>query len=165
MDTIQKFGDIECFVFDMDGVLTDGKLYISDNNEIGRTSHMRDGYSIQKAINMGYNIIIISGAESDSYKLRLEKLGVFQIHMGVKDKAEFLKTIVDSHNLGYDHILYMGDDMPDVDAMKLCHLKACPADACIDIKMIADYISPYDGGQGCVRDVIEKVLRARGHWS
>jgi len=164
MATIQQFKHIQAFIFDMDGVLTDGKLYIGPEQDIQRTSHMRDGYALHQAVEKGYTIIIISGAHSESYYQRLYRLGVRHIYMGVKDKLAQLDSLVAQSIVDKSQVLYMGDDVPDKPAMQACLLSSCPADACDDIKMVAQYISPFKGGEGCVRDVIEKVLRVRGDW-
>lgn len=165
MFTIEKWKNIRSFIFDMDGVLTDGLLYIGNDGEYIRTSNMKDGYALQLAIKKGYSIFIISGAESISYKIRLEKLGLQHVYMNVKDKVEFLNTLVNESRLNLEEALYMGDDVPDIECMKKCFISSCPSNAVDDVKMYAMYISPFEGGNGCVRDVIEKVLRVRDDWS
>lgn len=165
MFTIEKWKKIRSFIFDMDGVLTDGLLYIGNGEEYVRSSNMKDGYALQLAVKKGYNIFIISGAESPSYRMRLEKLGIQHIFMNVKNKNELLNTLVDEGALLLNESLYMGDDVPDIECMKRCYISACPSNAVDDVKMHAIYISPFEGGKACVRDVIEKVLRVRDDWS
>jgi len=143
---------IKCFVFDVDGVLTNGTLIVMPNGVMVRTMNIKDGYAIQLAIKKGYKVWIISGGYSEEVQDRLEKLGVEEVHMKIKDKKQLLE------------MLYMGDDMPDFEAMQVVGIAACPADACFDIKNIASYKAIAKGGEGCAREVIEKVLKLNGHW-
>lgn len=164
MSILSRFKTITTFVFDMDGVLTDGCLSVTENHWI-RNMFVRDGYAIQLAVKMGFNVVIISGSESIPVTERLNKLGVKDVFMNVKDKENFLKNFSLENNLDLNKMLFMGDDIPDYDCMNLVALAACPADAISEIKSISDYISPFGGGKGCVRDVIEKVLKLNNKWS
>ena len=161
---LADFKKITCFVFDVDGVLTNGNLLVMPNGLMARTMNIKDGYAIQLAIKKGYKVWIISGGNSDEVKERLEKLGVSQVFMKVTDKKVLLEELSILHSTPMDQILYMGDDMPDVEVMKSVFLPTCPADACDEVIAIAKYISSKNGGKGCVRDVIEKVLKLNNDW-
>lgn len=166
MNVLQQFKQIRLFVFDVDGVLTDGKLLLLDDGQMARTMNIRDGYALQLAIKKGYEVLVISGGTSEgSVQNRLNKLGIQQIYMGIKDKVKVLQDFMDSQQFNAAQILYMGDDLPDLEAMKLASLPTCPADAAPEIKSVSHYISPFKGGEGCVRDVIEKVLKLNDHWN
>lgn len=149
---------------DVDGVLTDGRVYLLENGRQARAMHVRDGYALQLAVKKGYPVAVISGAEEAAVRERLERLGLTEIHLGILDKAAVLNTLMSRYGLKPEEVLFMGDDMPDIAALALAGLKACPADAVPEIREMADYISPVSGGQGCVRDVIEKILKLNDHW-
>jgi 3-deoxy-D-manno-octulosonate 8-phosphate phosphatase (KDO 8-P phosphatase) len=159
------FSSITTFVLDMDGVLTDGTLLLfPDQTTQARKMHIRDGYALQLAIKKGYKIKIISGSFSEEVKARLSGLGVKDVSMSVKDKRKILLEYLEKHQLRKEEVLYMGDDVPDLEAMKLVGLPCCPKDAASDILSNSLFISSYEGGKGCVREIIENVLRARGDW-
>jgi len=162
---LKNFKNIKTFVFDIDGVLTDGKLLITQEGVMLREMNVRDGYTLQLAIKKGYEIIVISGSFSAEVQIRLERLGITKIFMRIENKLQTLKELIATFHLNKEEILYMGDDIPDYEVMQYCGLAACPADAVPEIKSISKYISPLKGGQGCVRDVIEKVLKLQNHWS
>ena len=164
MNVLELFAPVRTFVFDVDGVLTDGSLLATEDGQLLRKMNIKDGYAIQLAIKKGYKVWILSGAKSEGVKLRLQKLGVQDVHIGIEVKKELLQEIALSSQTAYESVLYMGDDIPDYAAMQLCWLPCCPADAVPEIQGISKYISPYKGGEGCVRDVIEKVLKLNGHW-
>ena len=164
MNLLELFAPIRTFVLDVDGVLTDGSLLATEDGQLLRKMNIKDGYAIQLAIKKGYKVWILSGAKSEGVRLRLQKLGVKDVHIGIETKKELLMDIALASETAYDSVLYMGDDIPDYAAMQLCGLPCCPADAVAEIKGIAKYISPYKGGEGCVRDVIEKVLKLNGDW-
>ena len=165
MNALALLKNIKLFVFDVDGVLTDGSLILLDNGEMARQMNIKDGYALQLAIKNGYDILIISGGNSDAVKIRLQKLGIQHIFLGVVDKKNLLLNFVAEHHFKKEEILYMGDDVPDLLPMKEAGVACAPADAVAEIKSIAHYISPALGGKGCVRDVIEKVLKLNGHWN
>lgn len=165
MNALALLKNIKLFVFDVDGVLTDGSLILLDNGEMARQMNIKDGYALQLAIKHGYDILIISGGSSSAVKIRLQKLGIQHIFLGVIDKKNLLLNFVAEHLLKKEEILYMGDDLPDLLPMKEAGVACAPADAVPEIKSIAHYISPAFGGKGCVRDVIEKVLKLNGHWN
>jgi 3-deoxy-D-manno-octulosonate 8-phosphate phosphatase (KDO 8-P phosphatase) len=161
---LERFKKITTFVLDVDGVLTDGKVALTGDGEMVRSMNTKDGYAMQLAIKNGYRIVIISGGTSTPVQIRLNKLGIEAVYIKVEDKTAVLQQYMQQHQLVSDEVLYMGDDVPDYDVMLTCGIAAAPADAVSDIKQIAQYISPYKGGEGCVRDVIEKVMKLRGHW-
>lgn len=164
MNLLEPFKEIHTFIFDVDGVLTDGNLLITEKGELLRTMNVRDGYAMKRALQAGYNLCIITGGNSEGVNDRLKALGIKEIHSGISNKIAVYNQIVEHHQLEEGGILYLGDDMPDYEVMRRVGLPACPGDAIQEIKEIASYISPFDGGKGCVRDVIEKVLRLRGDW-
>ena len=155
---------IRCFVFDVDGVMTDGSLLIQPDGTMYRTMNIKDGYAMQLAIKKGYQIFVISGSTPEGVKKRLERLGLSEIHIGIENKLEKLGELLAKHKIDYSNLLYMGDDMPDLEVLKKCALRTCPSDAVYQIKNECHYISTYAGGKGCVRDIIEQVLQLNGHW-
>jgi 3-deoxy-D-manno-octulosonate 8-phosphate phosphatase (KDO 8-P phosphatase) len=165
MNILSLFKTIKTFVFDVDGVLaTDGMIVMPDGDLV-RTMNSKDGYALQLAVKKGYHVVIISGGNSEAVKQRLVKLGVTSVFMQIHNKKEVLEKYAADNNFQLNEMLYMGDDIPDYDAMKITGLPVCPDDAVPEIKSICKYISPYKGGHGCGRDVIEKVLKLNGHWS
>ena len=165
MSVLEKFKSIKTFVFDVDGVLTDGTLLILNDGQMARHMNIKDGYALQLAVKKGYRVVIISGGTSDAVQERLQKLGITDCFLKIDNKKEKLVEYVAEHELSWDEILFMGDDIPDYVPMQLTGLPCCPADAVAEIKQISHYISPVQGGKGCARDVIEKVLKLNGHWS
>lgn len=161
---LADFKKIQCFVFDVDGVLTNGTLLIMPGGLMARTMNIKDGYAIQLAIKKGYKIWVISGGNSEEVKDRLNRLGVEDVFMKVSDKASLLKELAIINNVSLEHVLYMGDDMPDYEAMKLVGIASCPADAVNEIKSISNYKAVAKGGEGCAREVIEKTLKLNDHW-
>ncbi|CAL1516936.1 3-deoxy-D-manno-octulosonate 8-phosphate phosphatase [Chitinophaga sp. MM2321] len=164
MNILALFKPITTFILDVDGVLTDGTLQLLPGGEMSRRMNIKDGYALQLAVKKGYRVVIISGGKSESVVSRLQGLGIRDIFTGVHDKKEKLQDYVFEHDLSWDEILYMGDDIPDYQPMQLVALPVCPADAAAEIKGICRYISPVPGGHGCVREVMEKVLKLNGHW-
>lgn len=158
------FSHINTFIFDVDGVLTDGSVQSYINGEHSRTFHIKDGYAIEKAIQAGYNLIIISGGFEESVHKRLTFLGIKDIFLGVKDKIDVFNKLLTDKLIHPSQILYMGDDIPDMKVLKLVGLPTCPNDAVDDIKEICKYVSNFNGGRGAVRDVIEKTMKAQGKW-
>lgn len=161
---LSNFKTIKHFIFDIDGVLTDGTLIISADGTMLRSMHIRDGYAIQLAIKKGYSVSIISGAKGEAIEKRLLGLGVEDIHLGIQNKLEKFEEVMQTGKLELAHTLYMGDDMPDLEVMKKVAMPCCPSDACSEIREVSTYISKAEGGKGCVRDVIEKVLKLNNHW-
>ncbi len=164
MNVLQKFKSIKTFVFDVDGVLTDGNVLVLQDGQQARVMNIKDGYALQLAVKKGYRVVIISGGTSEAVKDRLNKLGINDCFLKVDNKKEKLVEYAAQHQLNWDEVLFMGDDMPDYIPMQLTGLPCCPADAVAEIKQVSQYISHVQGGKGCVRDVIEKVLKLNGHW-
>lgn len=164
MNFKDKMNRITTFIFDYDGVMTDGTVLLQPNGEAYRTANVKDGYALQLAIKMGYRVVIISGGISQTMQTRMEGLGIHDFFLGVKNKIDVFDQFIEENELDPNEILYMGDDIPDFFPMKKSGLACCPKDASIEIKGISDYISKKKGGKGCVRDVIEQVLKLHGKW-
>lgn len=161
---LEKFKHITTFVFDVDGVLTNGRLLVLPGGVMARSMNIKDGYAMQLAIKKGYRVLLISGGNSAEVTERLHKLGITEIWMQVSDKAVVLNNFMLEQNIAQESVLFMGDDIPDLQAMKLAGIVCCPEDAVQEIKEISHYISHLKGGEGCARDVIEKVMKLRGSW-
>jgi len=155
---------ITTFIFDVDGVLTDGTVTIFPDGELVRKMNIKDGYALKTAVDMGYNVCIITGGTNPAVKSRLQGLGITDIYLGAHNKVEQLDEYLDIYNIQAENVLYMGDDIPDYPVMKLVGLPTCPKDAAPEIQHIAKYISQKKGGNGCVRDVIEQVLKVQDKW-
>ncbi len=164
MNVLEHFEKITTFVFDVDGVLTDGTVLVLDGDLQARRMHIKDGFALQMAKKNGYRVKIISGGNSPQVVERLNKLGITDISMPVMDKKSFLLEYMQANKLNREEVLYMGDDLPDIPAMNVVGLPCCPADAVQEVKETVVYISPLNGGFACVRDVIEKALRSKGRW-
>jgi 3-deoxy-D-manno-octulosonate 8-phosphate phosphatase (KDO 8-P phosphatase) len=155
---------ITTFVFDVDGVLTDGSITVTTSGELLRKMNIKDGFALKTAVENNYNICIISGGSNEGVKLRLEGLGIKDIYLGTHSKVEHLDEFLNKYNIKHENALYMGDDIPDLQVMKMVGLPCCPQDAVAEIKLISKYISHKKGGEGAVRDVIEQVLKVQGKW-
>ncbi len=160
----EELKKIRAFVFDVDGVLSHHDMSLSPEGELIRTSCAKDGYALMYSGKKGYRIAVISGGGAPGLRERLEKLGIRDIYLKVANKVEVLEEWMHKYDLKKEEILYMGDDIPDYEAMLRVGLPVCPADACEEIKSISRYISDVSGGMGCVRDVISQVLKVRGDW-
>jgi len=156
--------DITTFVFDVDGVLTDSSVFVTNEGEILRTMNIRDGYAMKAAVESGYHVCIISGGSNEGVRVRLRNLGITDIHLGTPDKVATFREYMDNYKISPENVLYMGDDIPDFHVMKLVALPTCPQDAAPEIKNISRYISHVKGGRGAVRDVIEQVMKVQGKW-
>lgn len=156
---------INTFIFDVDGVLTNGMLTIMPDGELVRHMNVKDGYAMKLALKKGFRVCIISGGTNQAVKSRLAALGIEDIYLGAHDKIKQYQEIIEKYNLQADNILYMGDDIPDLPVMKKVGLSCCPNDAVPEIQQISKYISNKKGGEGCVRDVIEQVLKVNGKWN
>ncbi len=154
----------KAFVFDVDGVMTDGSVIATEEGQFLRNFNIKDGYAIQHAVKQGYPMAIISGGSSNGVVRRFEMLGVKDIYTGQQHKKAAFDEFLLKYNLTAADIIYMGDDMPDYPLLKQVGVACCPADAAIDIQSICHYISPYAGGKGCVRDIIEKTLKIHEKW-
>lgn len=160
----ELMNEITTFILDVDGVLTDGTIHVTETGEMLRSMNIRDGYAMKAAIENGYTVCIISGGSNEGVRVRLRNLGITDIHLGVSDKVETFKEFIDIYNIKPEQVLYMGDDIPDFHVMKLVGLPTCPQNAAPEIKTISKYISHKDGGKGCVRDVIEQVMKVQHKW-
>jgi len=165
MNVLALFKKITTFIFDIDGVLTDGTVLVLENGLQARKMNVKDGFALQMAAKNGYRVLIISGSQSNPVKERLEKLGITDVHMSVLDKRKFTEEYMTKNKLTTKEVLFMGDDIPDLPVMSLIGLPCCPSDAVIEVKESVKYISPMSGGNACVRDVIEKVLKLNDHWN
>lgn len=155
---------IDTFIFDVDGVLTDGSIQVSTEGELLRTMNIKDGYALKTANLAGFNVCIISGGKNEGVRKRLRDLGITNIFLGAQDKVEILEEFFDIYSIDPVNVLYMGDDIPDLYPMKKVGMPCCPQDAAAEIKEISRYVSHRKGGKGCVRDVIEQVLKVQGKW-
>jgi 3-deoxy-D-manno-octulosonate 8-phosphate phosphatase (KDO 8-P phosphatase) len=160
----QRLRQIKCFIFDVDGVLTNGALVITPEGEFLRTMNIKDGYALQLAVKKGYKVAVISGGHSEGVSRRMNRLGIMDVFMGVDDKLKTFESFTAKYQLNCDEIIYMGDDMPDIKVLGQCGIAACPNDAVQEVKKICSYISFSNGGEGCVRDIIEQTLRLHGKW-
>lgn len=157
--------NINTFIFDVDGVLTDGSVTIMTNGDMLRTMNIKDGYALKAAVDAGFNVCIISGGTNEGVRKRLAGLGIGDIFLGAHNKIDQLNEYMNSKGIQLENILYMGDDIPDYPVMKLVGLPSCPQDAVNEIKGISKYISHKNGGKGAVRDVIEQVLKVHDKWN
>lgn len=160
----ELMNDITTFILDVDGVLTDGTIHVTQTGEMLRDMHIRDGYAMKAAVENGYTVCIISGGSNEGVRVRLRNLGITDIHLGVPNKVETFNEFIELYNIKPEQVLYMGDDIPDFHVMKLVGLPTCPQNAVPEIKNISKYISHINGGNGCVRDVIEQVMKVQGKW-
>ena len=156
---------IKTFIFDVDGVLTDGKFLINSDGELLRSFDTKDGYAMKCALVKGFKIAIITGGRNEAVRERFKELGVIDIYLGAHHKLDAYQDLMDNYDLNPEEILYIGDDIPDIPVMEKVGLGCCPADAASDVKAMADYVSHKKGGEGCVRELIEQVLRVQGKWS
>lgn len=160
----EKLHPIKAFVFDFDGVMTDGSVWTFADGETVRCGNIKDGFAIQYAVKKGYIVAVISGATSKSIDNRMKMLGVTQVYTGCADKMKTFDQFLSTNNLTEEQVLCMGDDIPDYPILQRAGVSACPSDAAVEIKETVDYISHFPGGRGCVRDVIEQVLRLHNQW-
>lgn len=155
---------ITTFIFDVDGVLTDGTVTVTTSGEMLRKMNIKDGYALKTAVDKGYHVCIISGGSNQGVRLRLRGLGITDIYLGAHNKIEQLDEYLDIYGIEAKNVLYMGDDIPDLPVMKLVGLPCCPQDAAPEIKEISSYVSHKKGGRGAARDVIEQVMKVQGKW-
>lgn len=165
MNYKEIFKNITTVVLDVDGVLTNGDIILMPGMQPVRKMNAKDGYAMQLAVRNGIRMAIITGGRSPEVKERLQGLGITDIYLGASSKMESFEDLKMCYHLKDDEILYMGDDLPDYDIMKLVALAAAPQDAAPEIKSVADYVSPVNGGKGCVRDVLEQLLKIQGKWA
>ena len=155
---------IKAIIFDVDGVLSAETITLAADGEPLRTVNIKDGYAIQLAVKMGLRMVILTGGKTEAVRLRYQRLGVEDIYMGCAVKVKTYEAFLRKYDLTDADVMYMGDDIPDIEIMRRVGCPVCPQDACPDVKDISLYVSPYKGGYGCGRDVIEQTLRAQGKW-
>lgn len=160
----EKLLKVNTFIFDYDGVLSDGSVILTSDGDALRTANVKDGYAMQLAIKKNYKIVIISGGFSESMKRRFESLNINDVFLSVDKKIDVYNQYLVNNNLQNENILFMGDDIPDYEIMLAVGVPTCPSDAVEEIKRVATYISHQPGGHGCVRDIIEQVLKVQGKW-
>lgn len=160
----ERLKNITTFIFDYDGVLTDGSVIMLPDGDGVRRSNVKDGYALNFAVKNGYRVVIISGGKSLSMQKRMDALKITDVFLGVTYKLDVFEDYCDVNELTPDEIVYMGDDIPDYQVMQRVGIACCPADADHEIQRISHYISKHKGGSGCVRDIIEQVMRAQGKW-
>lgn len=165
MHLLEKLAQVKLLVFDLDGVLTNGKLLVMPNGEWIRQMDIKDGYALQHAVKSGLKIAVITGSFSTPVRERLSKLGIELFYENAPKKSLIINQLLTHFNIDKSASLFMGDDLPDLDAFGSVGVKSCPSDAAPELLQLADYISPKSGGDGCVRDIIEKTLRTQGKWS
>lgn len=155
---------IRAIFFDVDGVLSRQTITLHPLGEPMRTVNIKDGYAMQHAVKQNFLLAIITGGKTDAIQQRYERLGLTEIYQGASKKLDTYEFLCSKYGLKDEEVMYMGDDIPDFEVMKRCGLPVCPADACPEIKAISSYISTFNGGEGCARDVIEQVLKAHDLW-
>ncbi len=160
----QLLKDVDTFIFDVDGVMTTGIVLLSPGGEMLRNMNVKDGYALQLAVRKEYRIIIITGGSCETVRARFNLLGIQDVFLGVGNKLKLFHQLVEERKLDPARILYMGDDIPDYKVMLEVGVPACPADAVEEVKAISKYISPFEGGKACVRDVLEQVMRIQDKW-
>lgn len=160
-----KLKDIKAFVFDVDGVFTDGSVYLLPGGHMCRVMNVLDGYAVVKALKHNYKICVITGGNDEMVRHRISYLGIEDYYAKSHDKSSDLQEFLNKYGLGRNEILAMGDDLPDLSIMKGAAIAACPENAVPELKAAADYISPVQGGKGAVRDVIEQVMKVQGKWN
>ncbi len=160
----EKLNKITTFIFDMDGVLTNGKVWIMPGHDPVRHLNSKDGYAFHLASQKGYKLFLLSGGHSPVIKESLLRIGFRGVYMSQPNKLECYKDMLIEHDLKSEEIIYMGDDLPDYPVMSEVAIASCPNDAAHEIKALSIYVSPMKGGEGCARDIIEQVLRLNGDW-
>jgi 3-deoxy-D-manno-octulosonate 8-phosphate phosphatase (KDO 8-P phosphatase) len=161
---LEKLKHIKAIILDVDGVLTNGILMLTESGDQLRQFNIKDGYALQLAVKKGIKVAALSGARSKGVEHRLRGLGIQDIFLGLESKLEAYTNYLLQNNLSSNQVLFMGDDIPDLQVMKLSGLAVCPLDAVEEIKAISHYISSKNGGEGCVRDIVEKVLKIQNLW-
>lgn len=165
MNLLDDFQRIDTFIFDVDGVMTDGGIFVFQNGEMARKMNTKDGYALQLAVKKKYRFFIVTGSSPSAVKIRMNNLGIEHVYFNVRDKKAFVQDLINEHGLQKENILFMGDDLPDLPVFDVVGLGCCPADAVDEVKHAATYIAVKKGGCGCVREVIEKVLKCNNDWT
>ena len=164
MNVDEIFEKIQVLIFDVDGVFTDHKMLVTEEGHFLRTMSTRDGYALKRAVEAGLQMAVITGGNSMGVEKRFRGLGVEIIHSGIHNKGGVFRSLLDKEGWSAEEVLYIGDDIPDIECIGMAGIGACPADAIDEVKKAADYISEKNGGDDCVRDLIERILGARGLW-
>ncbi len=159
-----KLKDIKALLFDVDGVFSK-QIFVVGNGELSRTMNAKDGFSIRHAVEQGYLIGIITGGNSESVRIRFQELGITDIYLAQRHKIDAFDDFCAKYDILPENIMYMGDDLPDYEVMQKVGLAVAPADAAEEIKSISTYISSYNGGEGCVRDIVEQIMKVHGKWN
>jgi 3-deoxy-D-manno-octulosonate 8-phosphate phosphatase (KDO 8-P phosphatase) len=165
MDKIPDLTDIKAFVLDVDGVLTDGAILAMENGDQVRIMNIKDGYALQLCVKTGYTVAIISGGRSQGVASRLKGLGISHIYMGAGEKLPVFRQFLEETGLKPEQVIYIGDDMPDLPVMEMAGIAVAPADAAEDVLKVARWTTRKPGGKGCVREVIETVMKHQGKWN
>lgn len=160
----QKLRKITTLLFDMDGVFTDGIVWLMPDGEQVRTANVKDGYVVQLAVKKGFRVAVFTGGSSEAVRLRFEALGVRDVYLGSSDKWKVYSEYMKKHGLEPNEVLYMADDIVDIRVLENVGVSSCPADAADEVKAICDYVSHRAGGKGCVRDIVEQTLKVQGKW-
>ena len=160
----EKLVKIKNFVFDVDGVFTDGSIIVDNKGNEFRVFNTRDGIAVKLATDKGYNFCVISGGKNEGVRKRLNRLGVKNVFLGVDDKIQVFESFINDNNLNLTETMFMGDDLPDINILKKVGLSCSPNDAAHEVREIVDYVSIKKGGEGCVRDIIEQVLTIQNNW-
>lgn len=155
---------VNVFIFDVDGVMNNGKIMITNEGEMYREMDTRDGFALKYALIKDYKVGVISGGTNQGVRKRLELLGVNKVYLGIHEKDIAFDDFTKTFNVNPQEVLYMGDDVPDIPAMQKAGVATCPQDAVSDVKKIADYVSHKKGGDGCVREIVEQVMRVQNKW-
>lgn len=160
------FGNIKAFAFDIDGVFTDGGVLCDLGGELYRTFDAKDGFAVRMAVMNGFPVAVITGGRSGSIRARFLSCGVQadDVYLGSRNKIEDFDLFCSKHLLRRDEVAFVGDDIPDIEVMVACGLGVCPCDAVPEVKEVADFVSDFPGGKGCVRQLIETVMKAGGKW-
>ena len=161
----EEIARVKAFVFDVDGVMTDGGIIPTPDGDFIRRYYAKDGYAMAYAIREGYKICVISGGRGEMLRRRLEMLGVERMYLNCMDKIMAIKEFMSDNGLAAEEVIYMGDDIPDLECMRVVGIPVCPADACMEVIEASRYVSEYNGGYGAVRDIVEQVLRVQGRWA
>jgi len=159
-----KLRAVKAFVFDVDGVFTNNEILVSEAGELLRIMNVRDGQAVKWAIRAGYPVGIITGGRSEGAKKRFTDLGVEEYYSGIHEKWEAFQSFLKRTNTLVSEVCYMGDDLPDLPVLRKVGLSCCPADAVPDVIDICDFVSAIPGGRGCVREIIEKVMKLQDKW-
>jgi 3-deoxy-D-manno-octulosonate 8-phosphate phosphatase (KDO 8-P phosphatase) len=160
----QKLRKITTLLFDMDGVFTDGIVWLMPDGEQVRTANVKDGYVVQLAVKKGFRVAVFTGGSSEAVRLRFEALGVRDVYLGSSDKWKVYSEYMQKHGLAPEEVMYMADDIVDLRVLEHVGVSSCPADAADEVKAVCDYVSHRPGGKGCVRDIVEQTLKVQGKW-